>query len=561
MRPLAIALLLAAALGPAGARADDAARRGFDPDPPRPALGLDGQLTTEGAGRLPAGSWALGLQLEYVRGLLSLKSGSDRIGYAVDDRWAAHLSGAYALRRLELSAGLPVALHQVDGLRPLRELGVGRPLTDPISAAGLGDLRLQGRTTFLSQETHLVNAGAALELRVPTGDRRAFLSDGWGLHPRLLAGRSLGPLRLDASLGYHVRRQGQFLQLVAQDGVTTGLAAALELARWSRVQEWKVIADLSGLFPRGAASHGERYRIPLSGRVALRARLWRSLWADVGVGTGLAWFGEAGYGREALRVFAGLRWQHLSLDRDGDGVPDDDDRCPDVPGPVEWGGCPTAPDRDGDGVPDDRDRCPDVPGPKELDGCPDRDGDGVPDHRDRCPDVPGPRDLDGCPDQDGDGIPDVEDQCPTLPGPAQNDGCPLAEGEPVVEIETTRLSLRDMIHFDTAKDTIKAESNHILDEIGAILRSHREIQKVRVEGHTDSVGSRAYNLDLSQRRASSVVRALTARGVAAARLEAVGYGFDRPVASNSTPLGRAKNRRVEFTLVGESDPPEGGEKK
>jgi len=129
-----------------------------------------------------------------------------------------------------------------------------------------------------------------------------------------------------------------------------------------------------------------------------------------------------------------------------------------------------------------------------------------------------------------------------------------------VEIETTRLSLRDMIHFDTAKDTIKAQSSHILDEIASILKAHGEIQKVRVEGHTDSVGSRPYNLDLSQRRAGSVVRALVARGVAAARLEAVGYGFDKPVASNATPLGRAKNRRVEFTLVGDGAAP-AGEKK
>jgi len=528
MRLLAIAALLAAALVPAGIRGDDPGRRAFDPDPPRPALGLDGQLTTEGAGLPPAGSWSLGLQAEYLHGLLSLKSGGDRIGYAVPDRLAAHLSGAYGLRHLELSAGLPVALHQPDGLGPLRDLGIGSPLTDRIASAGIGDLRLQGRTRFLAQGTHPVTAGAALEVRIPTGDGRSFLSDGWGLHPRLLAGRALGPLRLDGSLGYHLRRPGQFLQLVAQDGVTAGLAAALELPRWSRVLEWKAVADLAALFPRGAQAPGERYRSPLSGRVALRARVWRSLWADAGVGTGLAWFGEAGYGRESIRLFAGLRWQRISQDRDGDGVPDDDDRCPDVPGPAEWGGCPTAPDRDGDGVPDDRDRCPDVPGPQELDGCP---------------------------DQDGDGIPDVEDKCPTVPGPAQNDGCPPPEGEPVVEIETSRLSLRDMIHFDTAKDTIKPQSNHILDEIASILKAHGEIEKVRVEGHTDSVGSRPYNLDLSQRRANSVVRALVARGLAEARLEAVGYGFDKPVASNATPLGRAKNRRVEFTLVGDGEAP------
>jgi outer membrane protein OmpA-like peptidoglycan-associated protein len=133
----------------------------------------------------------------------------------------------------------------------------------------------------------------------------------------------------------------------------------------------------------------------------------------------------------------------------------------------------------------------------------------------------------------------------------------------VVEIETTRLSLRDMIHFDVDKATIKPESNHILDEIASILKAHGEISHIRIEGHTDSTGSRAYNLDLSMRRASSVVRALTARGVPASRLEPAGYGFDRPVASNATALGRAKNRRVEFTILGEGDKPaepEGGKK-
>jgi outer membrane protein OmpA-like peptidoglycan-associated protein len=142
-----------------------------------------------------------------------------------------------------------------------------------------------------------------------------------------------------------------------------------------------------------------------------------------------------------------------------------------------------------------------------------------------------------------------------VPGPAQNDGCPLAPEEPVVEIETTRLSLRDMIHFDVDKDTIKPESDHILDEIASILKAHAELSRIRIEGHTDNTGSRPYNLDLSMRRASSVVRALVRRGVPAGKLVAAGYGFDRPVASNATALGRAKNRRVEFTILGEDGSP------
>ncbi|HYG66893.1 MAG TPA: OmpA family protein, partial [Anaeromyxobacteraceae bacterium] len=94
-----------------------------------------------------------------------------------------------------------------------------------------------------------------------------------------------------------------------------------------------------------------------------------------------------------------------------------------------------------------------------------------------------------------------------------------------------------------------------LDAIAGILEAHPEIGRIRVEGHTDDVGSAAYNKDLSQRRAESVVSALAARGVPRERLVPVGYGFERPVASNATALGRAKNRRVEFTIVSGEDVP------
>ena len=118
-------------------------------------------------------------------------------------------------------------------------------------------------------------------------------------------------------------------------------------------------------------------------------------------------------------------------DRDGDDIPDDEDACPNKPGPASNDGCPKEgdDDRDGDGVPNDEDECPTVPGPPSNDGCPiDTDGDGVPDDEDACPTVPGPASNNGCPidlDTDGDGIPDSEDACPTVPGPASNDGCPF----------------------------------------------------------------------------------------------------------------------------------------
>lgn len=118
----------------------------------------------------------------------------------------------------------------------------------------------------------------------------------------------------------------------------------------------------------------------------------------------------------------------LVQDRDGDGVPDDEDRCPDQPGKPELQGCP---DRDGDGIHDGVDQCPDAPedkdGVEDEDGCPeneDRDGDSLIDPEDACPDDPGPIEHQGCPDTDGDGLHDHEDECPKLAGPKENKGCP-----------------------------------------------------------------------------------------------------------------------------------------
>lgn len=127
-------------------------------------------------------------------------------------------------------------------------------------------------------------------------------------------------------------------------------------------------------------------------------------------------------------------------DRDADGVLDNVDECPDVPGPEENNGCPWG-DIDGDGVTDNIDECDTIPGPSENNGCPwgDRDEDGVLDNVDKCPDEAGPVENNGCPwgDRDGDGVKDNEDRCPDVPGPADNGGCPYqdSDGDGVIDLE------------------------------------------------------------------------------------------------------------------------------
>ena len=112
------------------------------------------------------------------------------------------------------------------------------------------------------------------------------------------------------------------------------------------------------------------------------------------------------------------------IDRDGDGVQDSRDLCPNEYGTPKTNGCP---DADGDGVPDKEDNCKYEVGPKENAGCPiilDRDYDGILDVADKCPDQKGEARFQGCPDSDGDGVPDIDDDCPSQKGKPSNSGCP-----------------------------------------------------------------------------------------------------------------------------------------
>jgi OOP family OmpA-OmpF porin len=101
------------------------------------------------------------------------------------------------------------------------------------------------------------------------------------------------------------------------------------------------------------------------------------------------------------------------------------------------------------------------------------------------------------------------------------------------------------IHFDTGMATIQADSENILAEIVKVLQQDPAL-KLRVEGHTDNQGNAAQNQALSQKRAQAVVAWLVARGIDASRLTANGLGQTQPVDDNSTPDGRAKNRRVDL---------------
>lgn len=241
--------------------------------------------------------------------------------------------------------------------------------------------------------------------------------------------------------------------------------------------------------------------------------------------------------------------QIVRKDSDGDGLFDDEDSCPLEPGPSSNKGCPIK-DSDGDGLNDDVDQCPADAGPVSNKGCPikDSDGDGVLDPDDGCPNEPGPASNKGCPllDRDGDAVTDDIDQCPDVPGDPTNNGCPK---KTLVVVRDDRIEIKQQVHFASGKAKILPDSFELLSQIAAVFRSNPTM-RVMIEGHTDNVGSAAKNLKLSDQRAKAVRQMLIDKqGIAADRLEAVGYGQTKPIAANATAKGRALNRRVEFNIL------------
>ncbi|MCX8020558.1 MAG: OmpA family protein [Chitinophagaceae bacterium] len=231
-------------------------------------------------------------------------------------------------------------------------------------------------------------------------------------------------------------------------------------------------------------------------------------------------------------------------DKDNDGVPDNIDACPDVPGPAATQGCP---DRDGDGILDKDDNCPDVKGVAKYKGCPvpDTDKDGINDEEDKCPTVPGIARYQGCPipDTDGDGLNDEKDDCVDKPGPASNKGCPEIPKEILKRVEFAAKN----ILFATGTAKLLSKSFKGLNDVARIMNENPDM-KLSIEGHTDNIGKDDYNQRLSENRAAAVRNYLISKGVSEDRITSQGFGETRPIATNNTPAGRQQNRRVELKL-------------
>lgn len=184
----------------------------------------------------------------------------------------------------------------------------------------------------------------------------------------------------------------------------------------------------------------------------------------------------------------------------------------------------------------------------------DRDGDGIPDHRDRCPDAPEDKDSfqddDGCPDpdNDGDGLVDRCDRCPDLPethnGFQDDDGCP---DQPRVLLDQQYIRIVQHVSFERQHVQILASNNPLLDELARVMKDHPELDRVACLGHASSDETNPEVLAI--RRAQEVFTALVSRGVPSSRLLPLSAGARRPLESGTSGRARERNRRVEFHIL------------
>ncbi|NVB83795.1 MAG: OmpA family protein [Kofleriaceae bacterium] len=592
----------------------------------RPAIDSRGYLTVNASQVLGNKELSFGIgALDWGHKMLNFENGANK--YDVNNMVTATLIAAFGLKlgpaELEFGASVPFVIMNGDrspnSPGPDGMAGNNDDLEFKLDGQGIGNVGLHFKTRFLktSRPPHL-GIGVIASVFLPT----ASPSDRWlgdskpvpqviGIIDKEFGSR--GQLRMALNGGIRIRDEVTFTNNDVNDGKdpaptipvpTTGQSVTVGseipfgfgIAYAIAVQKFDVVAEVLGSVPLGNNDHYQ----PLEAIGGVKLYLARNSFLSLGGGMGLLRKAETGANPD-YRAFIGIVFEPNIGDRDGDGIKDDVDKCPDDPEDYDRfedeDGCPE-PDNDRDGILDVDDKCPNIPedkdGFQDEDGCPegnknDRDGDGILDDVDKCPDDPEDfdqfEDEDGCPDPDNDqdGILDVDDLCPNDPedkdGFEDEDGCPDLDNdkdrildkddkcpnEPEtyngtededgcpdrgrVVVTDTSIEILDMIYFEYDKAIIKKESYPILDAVAATLQGNPSIQLIEIQGHTDERGNDAYNLDLSDRRAAAVKQYLVDHGVEDKRLTSQGYGETQPLVRESNEKAWAKNRRVAFLIL------------
>lgn len=445
-------------------------------------------------------------------------------------------------------------------------LGGSQANSSIISTGGApGDTRLDARFVIWRSPDRQTSLGGQLSFFAPSGNAVRMAGDDDPSSLWMIAGEhTVKGITLVANTGLHFRPRHGINDPAGGSGLGVGNEWRWAVGGFVPLKDGKYRVGAT-IFGQTGIQSGDKIigdtvftkqNTPIEADVEGRMRFGPAdhWWVGASAGTAIL----RGYGAPDLRVVgmigtyvplldsdapsperraerrAARRAERMS-DRDNDGIPDDIDACPDDPEDHKGGdpsdGCPMPPDRDGDGIPDQYDKCPDQA----------EDKDGI-------------DDGDGCPedDADSDGIPDAVDACPKEPGQKSSDpkknGCPT-----MIRVEGDIVRIMQQVHFATGSATILPESFPMLQEIANLLKANKSIKKMSIEGHTDNRGAADLNKKLSQSRSDSVRTWLIGHGVEGDRLEAHGYGLEKPIEDNSTEAGRAANRRVEFKIVDQED--------
>ena len=423
----------------------------------------------------------LSLMLNFSDDVLVLRDPTtdDKVGELIGSRLTGNIVGAIALLDwIQIGIDIPVMLYQDRGDNFVVNQANGTVL-DGLNQFGVGSIRLAPKLRLLTQDAQGIGLAILANVILPSAKTDSYLGrDTLVVSPELLVSRNFAnAIRVAINVGYRVNEISNLAALASANGAIA-LSAEDELfARagvgviFDRVEvDLTLSMATSAKDPFGLDNQNHLETI---GGVTYNAANDLQLFAAAGLGL------QPGYGTPQYRAIGGVRVSHHDNDKDGDGIPDKNDKCIDDPEDKDdfedSDGCPDNdndqdgvfdfddgapndpedkdgfededgvpdPDNDKDGILDTNDKCPLEAGTKENEGCPykDTDGDGIHDGADQCVNQPedkdGFEDEDGCPeaDNDKDGVVDAADGCPLKPGPVENKGCPDTDrdGDTVVD--------------------------------------------------------------------------------------------------------------------------------
>jgi len=610
----ALGLALCAALAGTLSAATAAAQTpsGFALDRYEPATAGDHFFVAEHPWYNRTRLFSAGITADFTRNPLVLRPPMSDPRVVIDNMLVLHASAAIALfDRVAISASLPVSLLQTAGAAH----GNPSPIGLMAYSAGVvpGDPRLGARVRIFGQSDEdpiSLHVGGQMFFGViPWSGDEHWVTDEVmrGRAYATGAGRA-GPVRYSLSLGYHFRRRTELYRTVMDGDFFIAAGAAL-IALDGRLhvgpEFWANIVPASFGQPNVDGTVNAEATLAISYTIANLIQLGVAGGPGLTSSAGTPTF--RGLFRVAYTPFSEeTASRTIRPDRDGDGVVDEEDQCPDEtssPRPdASRPGCALARvDSDDDGVFDDVDLCPTEPIGRVRDpgrpGCSlaDRDDDGVADALDQCVDQPRGEheasDRPGCPDADtdNDGVFDSEDQCPQsaigaavdperagCPAPdrdhdtvpdhldrcadqpgipqaneAQN-GCPTA----LLSFDGRQLRTSEPLRFRPNAAELLPASQPTLDAVAAAINAlPASIRVIDVQSHEADDSRRDAALNLSQRRADAVRAYLVAHGVAPTRLNSHGFGGARPVVETRTLRGaalqraRAQNLRTEFVVI------------